>query len=454
MIKLYNTLNRKKELFKPLHKERVGLYACGPTVYSYVQIGNLRTFIFQDILKRTLEHSGRRVKHIMNITDVDDKTIRGANAAKKSLKEFTRRHEKLFKEDLKKLNIRSPTRFTRATEHIKSMIKMISVLLKREFAYKKDGSIYFDISKFRTYGKLAHLDMRGLKAGARVDADEYAKDDVQDFVLWKAAKPGEPSWPASFGSGRPGWHIECSAMSAQYLGKTFDIHTGGVDLIFPHHENEIAQSEAAYGKPFVRYWIHGEHLLVNGQKMSKSRGNFYTLRDVEAEGFSPLAFRYLVLTTHYRSKLNFTWKSLEAAQNSLERLYDFVSRLNLDSGYRGLTSIGKFKRGFQETLFNDLDTPKAIAVIWKLAHAYNKNPQKLNPQNILKLLYDFDKVLGLGFSEVKKETLPAKIKKLAAEREQYRQEKNWAKADEMRNQIKKLGYMIEDTPSGPFLKKI
>lgn len=450
-LQLYNTLKRNKELFKPLRKDWVGLYTCGPTVYNYVHIGNLRTYIFQDILKRTLAYGGYRVRHIMNITDVDDKTIRDSQKAGKTLKEFTRKYEKFFKEDLKKLNIAFPERFTRATEYIPDMIKMISLLIKRGYAYKKDGSVYFAIRKFKNYGKLAHLDKKGLKVGARVDADEYAKDEMQDFVLWKAAKSGEPSWPSPFGKGRPGWHIECSAMSIKFLRQPFDIHTGAVDLVFPHHENEIAQSEGARDKKFVHYWIHGEHLLVDGQKMSKSLGNIYTIRDLEEKSFNPLVFRYLVLTSHYRSKLNFTWDSLSAAQNSLERLYEFVKGLKSKGGR---TSVGgSTSRNFQKALFNDLDTPKALAILWNLIHAYNKNPSEYNPKEVLKILYDFDKVLGLNLKKIKPEKIPEKIHQLVRKREEYRKTRQWAEADRIRKEMQLLGYSVEDTSQGPLIKK-
>ncbi|MDP3004405.1 MAG: cysteine--tRNA ligase, partial [Candidatus Azambacteria bacterium] len=319
-LKLYNILTRKKQLFKPLKDKIAGLYACGPTVYNYAHIGNLRTYIFEDILKRALEFNGYEVKYVMNITDVEDKIIRDSKKSKKNILDFVKPYEKAFFEDLKKLNIEKAYKYPKATRHIKEMIKIISALLKKGLAYKVDNSIYFDIFKFKSYGKLSGLKSRELKVGARVDVDEYGKADAEDFVLWKAAKADEPSWGAPFGKGRPGWHIECSAMSMKYLGETFDIHAGAVDLIFPHHENEIAQSEGATGKPFVKYFIEGEHLLVDSKKMSKSLGNIFNLRDLEAKKFDPLAFRYLVLTAHYRSKLNFTWKSLEAAQNALKKL--------------------------------------------------------------------------------------------------------------------------------------
>ena len=300
-LKLFNTLSRKKEVFKPLRTERVGLYTCGPTVYNYAHIGNLRTYIFEDILRRTLAYGGYKVRHVMNITDVEDKIIRDSQKSGKNIFEFTAPYERAFLEDLEKLGIARAWKYPKATAHVPEMIRLIQTLLKKGLAYQTEGSVYFDISKFRNYGRLSRLKKRGLKSGARVSADEYAKDDAQDFALWKAAVPGEPAWQTPFGEGRPGWHIECSAMAMRYLGATLDIHAGGVDLIFPHHENEIAQSEGATGKPFARFFIEGEHLLVDGQKMSKSLGNVFTLRDIETRHVNPLAFRYLTLTAHYRS---------------------------------------------------------------------------------------------------------------------------------------------------------
>ncbi len=453
-LRLYNTLARKKQLFKPLKKGFVGLYTCGPTVYDYAHIGNLRTYVFEDILRRTLEYGGYRVKQIMNITDVDDKTIKGAHTAAEPLKKFTKKYENLFKEDLKKLSIEFPNAFTRATEYIPEMIKLISVLLKKGYAYQKEGSVYFNISKFKKYGALAHLDKKGLKAGARVDVDEYQKNEAQDFVLWKGKKTGEPFWKAPFGLGRPGWHIECSAMSMENLGKSFDIHAAGVDLIFPHHENEIAQSEAATSKKFVKYWVHGELLLIDGKKMSKSLGNFYTLRDLEKKGFNTLAFRYLMLTAHYRSQLNFTRESLQAAENSLDRLYDFVRLLKTKPPQVVLKNLAVVLPNFKKAIFNDLDTPKALTIVWNLIHEYNKNPNTYSAKEILSLLYDFDKVLSLGFKNIKSAATPFEITQLAEKREEYRKNKNWAKADEVRNKIKKMGYLVEDTPTGSAIKKV
>jgi len=463
MLKLYNTLTRKKEVFKPLRKDWVGLYTCGPTVYNYAHIGNLRTYIFEDILRRALEYAGFKVRQVMNITDVEDKIIRDSIKEGKDIFEFVKPYEKGFYEDLARLNIKNAWKYPKATSHVKEMIKIIQSLLKRGLAYESGGSIYFDISKFKNYGKLSRLSLRKLKSGARVDTDEYAKEDIQDFVLWKGKKPGEPSWPAPFGEGRPGWHIECSAMSMKYLGETFDIHGGAVDLIFPHHENEIAQSEGATGKKLARFFMEGEHLLVNGEKMAKSLGNFFILRDIESKNFNPLAFRYLVLTSHYRSKLNFTWESLRAAQNSLERLYDFVenrkdnfstSSKNKDNVRAPSRTYSNLKRQFEKAIFDDLDVPKVLAVVWNLIRQYNKNPDKFNPRDILKLLYDFDNVLGLGLKDIRSEKIPAKILELVKKREEYRKAKNWTEADRIRKEIKSQGYLVEDTSKGPEIKKL
>lgn len=452
MLKLYNTLTRRKEVFRSLHKKWVGLYTCGPTVYNYAHIGNLRTYIFEDVLRRTLEYAGYKVKHVMNITDVEDKIFRDAKKAGKTIFEFVRPYEKAFFEDLKRLNIEKAWKYPKATQHITEMVKLIHKLLQKGFAYEIDGSIYFSISKFRPYGKLSRVKARELKAGARVDADEYTKENIQDFALWKIEKPGEPSWKTSFAAGHPGWHIECSVMSMKYLGETIDIHTGGVDNIFPHHENEIAQSEAATGKKFVRYWVHGEHLLVDGQKMSKSLGNFYTLRDIESRRFNPLVFRYLALTSHYRSKLNFTWVSLQAAQNSLERVYDFIKDLK-SSNYRGSASLARHKSNFQDALANDLDMPKALAALWSLIHEYNKQPNRFDAKAVLRVLYDFDEVLGLGLKGVKHDTIPKEVIALVKKRQTYRENKQWSEADKIRTQISSLGYLMEDTPQGQKIKK-
>ena len=461
-LKFYNTLTRKKQIFKPLQDKRVGLYTCGPTVYNYAHIGNLRTYIFEDILRRVLEYNGYNVRHIMNITDVEDKIIRDAKKTGKTIYKFTEPYEKSFYGDLKNLNIKKAYKYPKATAHISEMIKIIGSLLKKDLAYKADGSIYFDISKFKKYGRLSGVKTRKLKTGARIDSDEYVKENAEDFVLWKKAKAGEPWWDADFSSagpafakamaGRPGWHIECSAMSIKYLGPTFDIHAGAVDLIFPHHENEIAQSEGASGKKFVNYFIEGEHLLVDGKKMSKSLGNIFNLRDVESKGFDPLAFRYLTLTAHYRSKLNFTWKSLKAAQNALNNLREAIENLKTATKHTNkLENLrilrGRLEEKFKKYINNDLNAPRALAFLWKVIKS-----QKINMEIKYRLIIDFDKVFGLNLVNVKIEKIPPQILKLAKDREKYRQEKDFKKADKLRQKIESFGWLIEDTSHGPKLK--
>ncbi len=310
-LRFYNTLTQRLEEFRPLDGHTVRMYTCGPTVYHYVHIGNFRTFSFQDVLRRVLRMRGWKLFHVMNITDVDDKIIRNAVAGGKTLKEYTEPYTQAFLEDAAKLRLERPEKLVFATDHIPDMVEAIRRLAERQHTYESDGSIYFRISSFPEYGKLSHTNFSGNIAGARVDVDEYEKADARDFVLWKARKPGEPYWDTPFGPGRPGWHIECSVMAMKYLGETIDIHTGGVDLIFPHHENEIAQSECITGKPFARFWLHAEHLMVEGQKMSKSLGNFYTLRDILGRGWAPEAIRYLLISVPYRKQLNFTFDGLE-----------------------------------------------------------------------------------------------------------------------------------------------
>src|SRR5271156_3746598 len=326
-LRFYNTLTQQVDPFQPLKGNIVRMYTCGPTVYNYAHIGNLRTFTFEDILRRWLIYRGYQMDHVMNITDVDDKIIRNAAAEGKSLAEYTAKYTEAFLEDCAALRLERPERLVKATEHIPEMVGAIEKLAGRGFTYESEGSVYYRISKFPEYGKLSHNDFTGIRAGARVDVDEYDKANARDFVLWKAPKEGEVFWESEIGPGRPGWHIECSAMAMKYLGDTLDIHAGGVDLIFPHHENEIAQSEAATGKPFVRLWLHAEHLIIDGQKMSKSLGNFYTLRDLFARGQKPSTIRYLLLSVPYRRQLNFTESGLKQAENSIERLRNFVARL-------------------------------------------------------------------------------------------------------------------------------
>ena len=433
------------------------LYACGPTVYWYAHLGNLRTYIFEDVLRRVLEYNGYKIKQTVNITDVEDKIIKKALQENKDIFAITKHYTKIFFEDIKKLNIEKAEFYPKATGHIKEMIALIKKLMTKKIAYRgEDGSIYFNISKFKNYGKLSQLKKRKIKIGARVNADEYNKEQAQDFVLWKTTQNNEnfreikAEWPSPWGNGRPGWHIECSAMSMKYLGQTIDIHAGGVDLIFPHHENEIAQSEAANKKKFVRFWIHGEHLLIDNQKMSKSLDNIYALKDLETKKFNPLALRYLILTSHYRSKLNFTWKSLKASQNALDNLIYGSQRAihNSQSKINNDKKIQKYKKEFLSAINDDLNTPKALTVIWKAA-----KDRFLPNRERRRLFSEFDKVLGLNLTKTKPTKIPLKIINLADKREKLRGNKQFIQADALRKKIEALGYVIEDAPRGPKIIK-
>ena len=459
-IKLYNSLTGRKQVFKPQNGRVAKIYACGPTVYNFAHIGNLRTFIFEDVLRRTIKLAGYQTLQAMNITDIDDKIIKAMKLDKK-LEEITLPFEKRFFEDIVKLNIEMPEKTPRATEHIAEIIVLTRKLIKKGFAYvAEDGSVYFSIAKFKKYGRLARLDTVKQKSAdrmaARIEADEYDKNEIKDFALWKAKKPGEPYWDSPWGPGRPGWHIECSAMSAKYLGDTLDIHAGGVDLVFPHHENEIAQSEASTGKPFSRFFMHGEHLLVNNAKMAKSAGNFYTLRDLEKKGYNPLAFRYLCLQTHYRSKMNFTWEALDSAGMALKKLQEIYA-LNKEDGAVSKIKVGKSvsqnktkeEKEMLLALSDDLNAPKALAVLWGALK--NKN---LSAKDKIILINYADCALGLKIYEsslIKKtlsEKIPAEIIKIADKREKLRQNNNYSAADAIRKKIEAKGYEISDKPKG------
>lgn len=464
VLKLYNTLTRKQQEFKPIKKGKVLIYSCGPTVYNFAHIGNFRAYIVADLLRRYLKYKGFKLKHVMNITDVDDKTIRDSRKAKLSIKKFTEKYTKAFFDDIKTLNIEKVENYPKATESIKDMVKIVKKLLDKNLAYKgDDGSIYFSISKFRNYGKLSHAKLDKLKVGARVKQDEYEKESANDFALWKAwdKDDGDVFWDTELGKGRPGWHIECSAMAMANLGTTFDIHTGGVDLIFPHHENEIAQSEGSTGKKFVNYWIHNEHLLVNNRKMSKSLGNFYTLRDILKKGYDARSIRFVLLSAHYRKKLNFTFEGLDAAKNTIERLDEFVNRLRQikdgkeNKGIKDM--ISQAKNEFESALDDDLEISTALAAIFEFLKAVNiliseNKIGKSNAKDILTQMLEFDKVLGLLKTD--KEDLPKDIKKLMDEREKARKKKEWKTADNIRDEIKSNGYEIKDTPHGVVWKKI
>jgi len=458
-LHFFNTLTRQKENFKPITKNEVRMYTCGPTVYDYAHIGNFRAFLFEDLLKRWLKYRGYKVTHVMNLTDVDDKTIKGSQTQHIPLKQYTEFYAKAFFEDAAILNIEPADYYPRATEHIQEMVSLIQTLLAKSYAYKgEDGSIYFAINKFPNYGKLSKIKTRDLKTGTRVKVDEYAKEEAQDFALWKAytLEDGEVFWETPLGKGRPGWHVECSAMSMKYLGETFDIHCGGIDNMFPHHENEIAQSEAATGKQFVIYWLHNEHLQVEGQKMAKRFGNFYTLRDLLAKNCDPKVIRYLLLSTHYRQQFNFTFEGLEAAKGAIERLTNLMRRLK-DSNGKGNGEkisqlIDKVQRCFGEAMDDDLNISVALASLFDFVRDVNNlldnnELSKAEAEKVHALLTNFDNVLGV-VGKVEVETLPQEGVLLIEKREQARKAKDWKTADEIRQQLKALGIVVEDTAQG------
>jgi len=459
-IFFFNTLTRKKEKFVPLEEGKVRIYTCGPTVYDYAHIGNFRTFVFQDLLRRWLEYRGFKVIQVMNITDVDDKTIRGARKRNIPLREYTDYYMKAFFEDIEALNLEKAEYYPRATEHIPEMVELIKRLMEKGYAYRgEDGSIYYDISKFKDYGKLSKLKIEELKPGARVKVDEYGKEEARDFALWKAwdEEDGDVFWETEIGKGRPGWHIECSTMAMKYLGETIDIHSGGVDLIFPHHENEIAQSEAATGKPFARYWLHSEHLLVEGRRMAKRYGNFYTLRDLIKRGYDPKAIRYLLMSTHYRQQLNFTFEGLEAAKGAVDRLTTFVRRL-LETDGAGCGEeikrlMAEVQKRFESAMDDDLNISVALAALFDFVRDVNKfmdenRLSRKEAEEVYNLMMKFDKVLGV-IGEVKaEEKLPPEAEELIRKREEARKAKDWATADRIREQLRAMGIILEDTPQG------
>ncbi len=457
-LKFYNTLTREKEDFSPIDSKEVRMYTCGPTVYNYPHIGNYRAYIFADTLKRVLMYEGFNVKHIMNLTDIDDKTILGSQKEEKTLKKFTEFYTQEFLKDIKSLNILNPTKFTKATDYIEQMVGIIKKLMKNKLAYKSaDNSIYFDIKKFKNYGKLSHLVLENQKenASGRIKTDEYEKDNAQDFALWKAwdKKDGEVFWETELGKGRPGWHIECSAMSMSNLGEQIDIHTGGVDNIFPHHENEIAQSEGVTEKQFVKYWMHNEWVLVDQKKMAKSFNNFYTLKDITDRKIDPIAYRFWLLMANYRTRVNFVWEALEGSEIALKRLYKLYIELPASELADRGDEIGKidtkYQQKFKEYLEDDLDTPRALSLLWDVL-----KDETISPADKKATILDFDKVLGLGFENLKEEIIPEEIIKLAEEREQARLKKDFKKSDELRDKINSLGYEIEDSFGGYKINRI
>lgn len=456
MLRIFNTLTGKVEEFKPIREGTVHMYTCGPTVYDYAHIGNFRTYVFIDLLKRYLKFIGYQVVHVMNITDVDDKTIKGANLKGISLKEYTDFYLERFMEDIETLRIEKADYFPMATDHIDEMVKIVKVLLEKGYAYRRGDSIYFRISSFPDYGKLSKIRVSQEKSYSRIDSDEYEKEFMSDFSLWKGRKEGEPFWQTEIGEGRPGWHIECSAMSMKYLGETFDIHVGGVDLIFPHHENEIAQSESFSGKKFVNNWVHCNHLIVEGEKMSKSKGNFYTLRDLVSMGWRPIAIRYLLLSTHYRNLLNFTFDGLSQAEQTLQRIENFF--LEFESAKTVEFSnpeikelIEEAEKGFREGMDDDLNISIALSAIFELIKKLNKIIKEKpisagDKEHTMDFFRKIDSVLAI-LPSIKKE-LPEEIMKMIEEREEARKRKDFAKADRIREELRKIGIILEDTKEG------
>jgi cysteinyl-tRNA synthetase len=460
-MKFYNTLTRKKEPFRPLKRGQVSLYSCGPTVYSYAHIGNFRAYVVADILRRHLKHSGYKLKHIMNITDVDDKSIRDSKKLGISLSKFTGKFTKVFFDDLDALNIERVERYPLATDHVKEMVSLVNALLKKGLAYWGKDAIYFSIEKFPDYGKLAHLEKANLKPGARVKQDEYDKEHAHDFALWKFwdKDDGKVFWDVTIGGkpakGRPGWHIECSAMSMKYLGPTFDIHTGGVDLIFPHHQNEIAQSEGATGKPFVKYWMHNEHLLVNGEKMSKSAGNFYTLRELLDKGHDSMAIRYLLIATQYRQKLNLTDDAIKSSKHAVDRLNEFVANARDGKDGKDIPKlVKKATQAFEKAMDDDLNMPEALSAVFEFVREANKAGAG---KKALKAMLEFDKIFGLKLDETGEWKTPnqakPEVRKMINDREEFRKDKDWKQADGIRSRLRKRGIIVEDTENGPRWKK-
>jgi len=469
-LKLHNTLSGKTETFVPLVAGEVKMYTCGPTVYDYAHIGNFRTFVFQDILRRYLKQRGLKLNHVMNLTDVDDRIIGNAAAAKVGIREYSEKFVQAFFADCKALSVEAPEHWIRATDHIPEMVKLIERLQEKSYTYDSEGSVYYRITKFPEYGKLSKIDLTGIQAGARVDNDRYEKESARDFALWKAPKAGEHFWETEIGRGRPGWHIECSAMAMKYLGETLDIHTGGIDLAFPHHENEIAQSEGATGKPFARYWVHAEHLLVEGEKMSKSLGNFYTMRDLYVKGYKPSALRYALASVPYRRQLNFTFDGLRQATNSVERLRTFAGRLKQGKFPAG--SPARFKEratkaldDFDAGLADDLNTAVALAAAFDFLREANiamdggtfGQEDAAAAQTFLAKFdevfavvadNDAEKLKELGYGPARGGFGDAEVEAKVADRQAARQRRDFLKSDEIRKELAEHGIILEDSKDG------
>jgi cysteinyl-tRNA synthetase len=471
----FNTLGRRLTPFQPVVPGEARVYACGPTVYNEVHIGNLRTFLFEDLLRRTLRYLGYRVVQVMNLTDVDDKTILGAHKAGLSLNDYTAPFIETFLRDLDALHIERSEHFPRATEHIPQIIELIVRLIEKGYAYESDGSVWFGIARDPDYGRLSGFDLAQVRRGERVASDEYTKEDVRDFVLWKAVKPGEPAWDSPWGPGRPGWHIECSAMSMSLLGESFDIHCGGVDLIFPHHENEIAQSESATDRPFVHTWLHSEHLIVDGQKMSKSLGNQYTLSDLLERGYSPRAIRYLFLSVHYRQKLNFTFESLDGAAGALRRVDEMRFRLAHAAHAAGTgeasstvtAAIERLRRDFTESVADDLNAAAALSSLFVFVKEINLAVEEGrigegDRQRIEDALADVDRVLGVldpadwpaaAAGDTASGPSEEEIERRIEERLEARKRRDFAESDRIRDELAAQGVILEDTPQGTRWKR-
>ena len=463
MLKLTNTLTGTPETFNPLDNSTVHMYACGPTVYNFVHIGNLRTYVFEDVLRRHLS-SKWKIKHVMNITDIDDKIINRSIETGKDIQSYTAPFTQAFFEDCEKLRIQKPEVVAPATAHIPEMIDIVDRLLNSDYAYREGDSIYYRIARFADYGRLSRLDKRELKVGATVDADEYEKEQPRDFVLWKAPKdPKEPRWQAPFGEGRPGWHLECSAMAMKYLGNTLDIHCGAVDLIFPHHENEIAQSEAVTGHPFVRFWIHGEHLLVNGEKMAKSKGNFFTLRDLLEKGFDPLSIRYLLVSVRYRKQLNFTFDGLKEAKAALDRIKEFVFRLSTTTLKPGRSekiaaATATAREAFEAALDDDLNTSGALGALFDLIRECNValasgellEDNRTDIQDWLKIVDERLAIVPPMEHLVHQEDAGEvrAIEELVRQVDEARRNRDFTLSDKLRKELNDRGVLIENTREG------
>ncbi len=464
-MKLYNTVTRQKEEFVPLHPGEVRMYSCGPTVYNYFHIGNARPFIIFDVFRRYMEYKGYKVTFVQNFTDIDDKMIQRANEEGITVKELAERYIEEYFKDADALGIRRATYHPKATEHIEEIIDIIQRLIDKGLAYEVNGDVYYDVEAFKDYGKLSGQNLEDLSLGARIDVNESKKHPM-DFALWKSEKPGEPSWDSPWGKGRPGWHIECSAMSMKYLGETIDIHSGGQDLVFPHHENEVAQSEGATGKQFVRYWIHNGYINVDNQKMSKSLGNFFTVRDIAKE-FDLECVRFFMLSAHYRNPINFSRELLEQAESSLERIKN--AKINLDYMIANasdkeatpehdaiLERLNDYTKKFEEAMEDDINTADAIAVIFELVREINSTLTAEAPKSLLEAAKNQLNFLTdiLGIANIESQSLDDNIEDLIEKREQARKEKNWALADSIRDELKAKGIILEDTPQGVRWKRL